>query len=304
VQLLAFIATGKPASLLTSPTDEAEWRRTLFAVLRERPRVILIDNADGQVTSATLAAAITAGQIDDRRVGSSELESAPTDCVSCLSGNNTTFSKALARRVIPIRLNARMEHPDQRSQFKHPDLEGWVKANHGRLIWACMTIIQAWVTAGRPAGPRKLGGFESWAAVIGGILEVAGIEGFLDNLAAHRAESDRESQVWRAFVRDWWGQFRGEDVSAGDLLPLGIELDLGDGDDRSRTTRLGKKLSEHEGQVFGEWTIKKGAIVRGRQHWRLKPVRVAGDSADSTADSGCGENGARDPAASEPADDN
>ena len=59
---------------------------------------------------------------------------------------------------------------------------GWVRANRGRLVAACLTLGQAWIAAGRPRGRRSIGSYEAWAQVLGGVLEVAGIEGFLGNL--------------------------------------------------------------------------------------------------------------------------
>ena len=41
--------------------------------------------------------------------------------------------------------------------------------------------MRAWLAAGRPPGKRILGSFESWAAVVGGILEHAGVPGFLQD---------------------------------------------------------------------------------------------------------------------------
>jgi hypothetical protein len=54
----------------------------------------------------------------------------------------------------------------------------------------------AWMAAGRPRGPQTLGSFESWAAIIGGVLDVAGVRGFLENQHAAYDEADAEAQVW------------------------------------------------------------------------------------------------------------
>jgi putative DNA primase/helicase len=42
-----------------------------------------------------------------------------------------------------------------------------------------------------------LGSFESWAGVLGGILHVAGIPGFLDNAAEFYKRSDAEGEKAR-----------------------------------------------------------------------------------------------------------
>ena len=57
---------------------------------------------------------------------------------------------------------------------------------------------------------------------MGGILEVAGIPGFLGNQDKLRAQSDAQSAPWRTFVEAWWdkygnrtGQFVGPDATCG-----------------------------------------------------------------------------------------
>ncbi len=74
--------------------------------------------------------------------------------------------------------------------FRHPDLNTWVRANRARLVAACLTLCQAWIAAGRPRGQRSIGSYENWAGVIGGILETAGIDGFLGNIEEMMAASD------------------------------------------------------------------------------------------------------------------
>jgi hypothetical protein len=48
---------------------------------------------------------------------------------------------------------------------------------------------------------RKLGSFEKWGRVIGGILDHAGVPDFLGNLAEWREESDYEAQYWADHLR-------------------------------------------------------------------------------------------------------
>ena len=45
------------------------------------------------------------------------------------TGNNPEFSKEMARRLLRIRLDAHLERPRQRAEFRHPDLNTWVRAN-------------------------------------------------------------------------------------------------------------------------------------------------------------------------------
>src|SRR5207244_2518221 len=101
----------------------------------------------------------------------------PNRAVWLASGNNTKLSRELIRRTLWCRLDARVDAPWERSEFRHPHLIRWAKENRGALVHAALTLCQAWVAAGRPAGQRTLGMFEGWAEVVGGVLEVAGVPG-------------------------------------------------------------------------------------------------------------------------------
>src|SRR4029434_2922310 len=83
--------------------------------------------------------------------------------------------------------------------------------HRSELVWAALTLIQAWIAAGKPEGEIVLGMFEDWSQVMGGILSVAGIPGFLANLHEFYDESDTEGTAWRAFAAAWWVKFGDDD---------------------------------------------------------------------------------------------
>jgi hypothetical protein len=153
----------------------------------------------------------------------------------------------------------------------------WVRANRGRLVAACLTLCQGWIAAGRPRGTRTIGSYESWAQVLGGVLDVAGIEGLLGNLDEMLEASDSEGAVWRSFVSAWWDRFGTAEVGTNDLYETALSceppLPLGSGNDRSQRIRLGKALGRLRDRVFH----LKGVSVRaeicgtlqGAQRWRL-----------------------------------
>jgi hypothetical protein len=118
-----------------------------------------------------------------------------------------------------------------------------------------LSIVEAWIVAGKPLGNRTLGGFEGWSQVIGGILEVAGIPGFLGNLDRLRERADQETGKIRAFVDCWAARFGLAEVKANE---------------RSRSTRLGKLLQVRVDQVFGRYVIRRGGILNGYNMWRLE----------------------------------
>jgi hypothetical protein len=58
-----------------------------------------------------------------------------------------------------------------------------VTDHRGDLIAALLVLARYWFLNGRPKPKkvRSLGSFETWCNVVGGILELAGVEGFLGN---------------------------------------------------------------------------------------------------------------------------
>jgi hypothetical protein len=227
VDAIATVVTGVGASVTTEGRDDEEWRKRITAKLRQVPSLILIDNLREKLDSSALAAALTAPFWEDRVLGHSEMVRLPIRCAWVATGNNPTFSNEMARRIVRIRLDARTDQPWRREGFRHPDLMGWVRANRPRLVAAGLTLCQAWVAAGRPRATRTIGSYEDWSATMGGILDVAGVLGFLGNLDEMLTVSDAEGAVWRPLVQAWWDRFGSTEVGSADLYPVALNTDPG-----------------------------------------------------------------------------
>lgn len=112
---------------------------------------------------------------------------------------------------------------------------------------------------------------------MGGVLQVAGIEGFLGNLDEMMEASDGEGAVWRSFVSAWWDRFGTAEVGTGDLFELALiaepPLPLGSGSDRAQRTRLGKALGRMRDRIFRiqqvTVRIEVCGTYQGAQRWRL-----------------------------------
>jgi hypothetical protein len=277
VDAIATILTGTAASVMTEASDDEEWRKRVTAKLRQIPSIVLIDNLRQKLDSSAVAAALTAPFWEDRILGVSEMARVPIRCVWIATGNNPEFSNEMARRIVRIRLDAHVERPWQREGFRHPDLMIWVRANRARLVSACLTLCQTWIAAGRPRGTRTIGSYENWAQVLGGLLQVAGVEGFLGNIEELMEASDADGAVWRSLVSAWWDRFGTAEVGTNDLYEtaLGCEppLQLGSGNDRSQRIRLGKALGRLRDRVFQLKRVSVRAemcgILHSAQRWRL-----------------------------------
>ena len=93
----------------------------------------------------------------------SPVKSAKTGLTSAGCRDGTTFSSTVARRVVPIDLDSRMENPEDRHGFRHPRLIEHVRQRRGECFTAALTVLKGFIQAGRPThgGPR-MGSFEAW----------------------------------------------------------------------------------------------------------------------------------------------
>lgn len=262
--LVSIVATGRPASVLTTPREEKEWAKTLLALLAQGSTFILLDEA-AELRSAALAAALTAPTYQDRTLGKSMMAEYPQRATWAAAGNNIRLGGDLARRCYRIKLDAETARPWKRTEFRHPGLLAWATEHRGELLAALLTLGRAWYAAGCPAAASpKIGGFSEWTETMAGVLAHAGIPGFLADIEALYDEADEEAVAWEAFLRVIHEQFGSEPISAGDLihaleddgplreaLPDELAIALARSPASFRST-FGKALSRRNGTRFSD----------------------------------------------------
>ena len=282
--VLLYPSVGQWTAAMTEGRDEDEWRKRLTAALRKGTQAIFFDNLRNQLDSAAVASAITATEWSDRKLGSSDMIHVPVRAAWVATGNNPTLSSEMSRRAIRIRIDPRSDKPWLRENFRHPNLRQWVERNREHLVWAALTLVQSWLSAGRPIQPESptLGMFEKWSGVIGGILCHCGIPGFMSNLLDFYEEADAEGAEYRGFIADWWNQHKNNIVGVSELFKIASTADstlqLGYGGEQSQKTVLGKLLSrikDRHYQLPEGVTVrvtKAGKVSRAAQ-WQLVEVK-------------------------------
>ena len=266
-------------------------RKWVTAMALAGENQILIDNVNARLSGSALAAALTKIEWSDRIIGTSRQARASMRCLWLATGNNVLMSSELARRVVRSRIDSGVECPNRRHGFRHANLLAWVKANRPSLIWAALTLVRHWVACGRPEGEIVLGSYESYCLIIGGILQAAGIDGFLADAGAHHV--DDESIEWAAFVDAWRRCFESQRVGAADLdekvlmaHPEMLATALGGGDTRAdagsswaRNCASGAmpSLPSTESTSVTAWTVM-GAGVIGSSPGQARSRRFGVDS--------------------------
>ena len=81
-------------------------------------------------------------------------------------------------------------------------------------------------------------------------------------------------------VEEWWEEYGVQQVGVNKLYGIvspedgdPIDLGLGDGNERSQKTRLGRLLTQNRDKRFGDLMIVDDGTKQGAQQWKLKKVK-------------------------------
>ncbi|MBU1676220.1 hypothetical protein KKA85_10615 [bacterium] len=274
--LIAILVTGRASEATTITRNEDESRKKLTAILSRGRSIVTIDNVQGGLESSQLASAITTDTWSDRILGKTQMVEFPNRAVWLVTGNNPKLTMEIARRCVRIRLEPQQERPWEREGFRHDPIRTWALERRPALVRAALVIIQGWVAAGRPMGTKTLGSFESWASVIGGILQFAGVRDFLADTQEFYETADSDGADWRAFATAWWDVHGDRPVSIGTLLQLAVDRDLipfaiASKSEHGQKVRLGKALNEIRDRRIGDVRV----ICTTDTHSKTKMYRLA-----------------------------
>lgn len=224
-EIIAAIATGRPMNTMPQPESEAEWRKAILTKLETSPPLVVLDNYEGKISSSYFASLLTIQEWTDRLLGFSKSATYPNRSVWIANGNNLKIGTDLPRRTFWCKIDAKEANPWEREGFTHNDVVEWAFENRGKIVSAVLTIIRSWIFTGSPDwkredGVKLLGGFESWCNVIGGILDHAGIKGFLKNQSAMYEAGDTDTPIWDTFFTKWHDLYGEEKVTISEICVM------------------------------------------------------------------------------------
>jgi len=268
--LASVIACGRPAPLSAAPNgNDEELRKRLTAAFMTDEPMIVFDNVDRGLRSAILAQAITSETWNDRVLGASKNVDLTQHAVWVATGNNIEVGGDLPRRCYLIRLDSKLAQPAHRT-YKRPDLLDWARRHRSELLSSCFVLARHWFAMGKPQPQVSAWStFEQWRRFIGGILEAAGIEGFLADLDELQQGCDPEVAAWTSLLTYWLGAFEGKPISVRNLcaslafycqteeLPrsLAESLDRAPGE-ASKVVRLSNKISRQKDRYFTDGGLR------------------------------------------------
>jgi hypothetical protein len=278
------LARGRRNSWLNFAGEKEEQTKMLSAALLDLPSIVAIDNVKVALDLSLLELALT-GSAKVRILGKSEMSpTLNTQGITFMATvNNATLSDDLLRRSVRSRLEPGTERPGDRV-FRHPDLIGWVLEHRMELITALLVLAKNWmrrVQCGAPVWTgRRLSSFKRWSEVMGGILEGAGIEGFLDDRTIREEMKSDATSEWHALIAAWEQRFQHRHVTAREVLdeliappvprytkdgqpfnvaPEAVTLlpdSMGATKVEARAKKLGQLLRSRRGNIFDGWKIR------------------------------------------------
>ncbi len=292
-QVLSVLATGHETSPVVFGTDEASTRKAILSIGIRGSGVVLLDNVEGSLGSPSLAAALTSVDFTDRMLGVSRMVTVDLGGITwVVTGNNLRLRGDLGRRVIPIDLDAGVEHPEDLTGFAIENLLDHVRENRARLIIDALTVLRAYHRAGSPrhGGPR-IGSFEKWDDLIRGAVIWTGIGDPTAGRSRLREDGDSDLDALRMLLHAWEQALpapatvreiiehiqRDESSDLGDAL---AEL-LPDG--ALSTRALAYVLRRHHGRIVdGLRLVHSGARSSLGYRWKVERIdqRESADGAD------------------------
>ena len=234
------------------------------------------------------------------------------------TGNGMIIGGDMARRSLLARLEPPVDHPEKRTgprpgvSWKYPNLLAYVKRRRAAILTDVLTIVAAYLRAGRPdMGLPAMGSFKEWSDVIRSAIVFAGGADPVDTIIDVH-EADLEDQALRAMV-ECWPVEEGVQVTAASLLEWAASTLAGVIDPAKRAIvektapiremwrnallewlptergdlptakKLGDKLRGLRGAVIGDFKIEAGARLKSGTPW--VKIRVKNSSENLTQNS-------------------
>lgn len=285
VDLISLILTGRPAARMTYTEDDDEMRKRITSIAIEALPLVMLDNVDTLVSSGSLAAALAATEWRDRRLGANETVSAPLYAVWFMTGNNATLNSDIARRTLHIRLDHPLEKPEQRDDFRHPDLVPWVLSRRAEIVAAALAILRGYCDAGRPSMKLpRWGTFQPWSDLLRDAVVWAGLAdpGETRQFLAERTDVERGglASLFDGLAKldpSGTGKTTKQLIDAGTLpkhMALGEALaDVYGGRGPITPNGLSRKLGKFVDRVVGDLVLRSKE-VNNQTTWFVEPKPV------------------------------
>ncbi len=324
---VATLHTGVPDGTWTNlgidPKSDVENEKEIISILLTDPNAVIVwDNLDHALRSTAITRLVSKRTYNGRRLGKSEALKLANNTTPIITGNNIEIGGDYARRTYRIHLELppdQIERPEKRvpaGGWKHADLNQWIVSSRDEIVRAMMTMINAWIAADRPMWSEtgKGASFTEWSGVVGGILSVCGVEGFMSDDEAFQADADSEQAEWAEFLSCLHAVIGSSPITAATVLEMvldaekaereggivtdllhnaklelaqalpGYVLELRPRGAGSMARSLGRAMGKRNGRREGNWVLKRIDLrTANKTHFIVTPLASRTNTASPAA---------------------
>jgi putative DNA primase/helicase len=290
VDIASMIATGErcPVIAMGDPKHPEEFEKRLVGgALRGWP-IIGIDNVRGTLEGDFLCQVTERPVLQLRPLGTSKPAQIPNSFTTFANGNNPSIADDMVRRTVRSAMDANMENPEDR-QFRSDPL-AMVRRDRGRYVAAALTIVRAYIVAGKPDRLRPLASYEPWSDLVRSSLAWLGRADPVATMEETRVEDPRQEariaifEAWKSEVglgqkyqtpelirlAQLWGQ-----VEAGSVLSNGLLypkfhaalLKVAEVKGQIDPTRLGNWLRDNNNAIVLDLKLTVDRSDKARPKW-------------------------------------
>lgn len=307
---LGILVSGVEPDMFPPFDKEEEVRKVILACLLKGSSVVVVDNLIHPLKSPVLSTVITAGNYSDRVLGKSENLSIPARLLWIFTGNNIKLGGDQYRRIFISRIDPKMEAKNvYKREFDFSPLE-YCKKNRVEIISAALTILNGYISAGRPnLAKGQFGSFEDWSGLVRNAivwLAEEKIGEVVDPVLAidRQAEDDDDSRDLSLMLESWYEVFKNAPCSINKALEKVENASSGEEEvdekfkslrdafaavarigDRFDSRRLSRFIGGHEGKVVnGKKFIRSEKKTGGVVWWAVYKSGIVGSVGTKTVE--------------------
>lgn len=285
VDLISVIATGRRAAGMATGSKPEEFEKSLGAALLEGRPLLCLDNMVQPLAGQLLCMMLSQERVAVRILGQSKSVDVPSAAALFATGNNLAIRGDMARRGLLCRLDAGVEHPEDRA-FNN-DILAEARRRRSELVSAVLTIAR-WHHLHRGSAPpagRRFAGFETWCERVRDPLLALGHRDPVEALDVTRG-ADIEGTRLAAVKDQWYAAFNDTPKTCSEAIKEASERDssgeirnnelcealtgaTGDRPGAISARKLSHYLGRHEGKIVDGCRFQRDGERAKVVTWRL-----------------------------------
>ena len=285
VDMISVGATGSNAPVIAPGPSEEEFGKNLYSQLISGLTTVSIDNIIEPLESVILCQMLTQQRLSVRLFHTQKIVAVPTNVLVTATGNNLILVGDLNRRTLTATIDPGCERPERR-EFDFNPVAHMIE-NRCQLVVDALTILRAYISAGRPQQSTPLGGFEDWSRLIRDALIWLGEADPVATMDRAHSE-DPVIKVLRNVMVAWDTIIGKKAVTAADAvsamdvqdnktdewadLTRQVRENFMEGLGKMSSLKLGKYLSKYKGKIQDNRRFVQAGERGGSSLWRLEQV--------------------------------